>query len=382
MASLSKLMHAHSRTARFAVRSVTRPWRKRRHEEIPTQRPLLPLFAGVYLDEVALSSMPVPEIDYSPSELSRAREELDDALAILDANDILDDPSSFHLEPPPIDDLVRSPGKLGPWKYEVLRFSSGYQPLAELPGLHRWHAMESNGHACAYLLEHKDGPRPWLINLHPFSAGGPADLLLMRSVRLHRELGYNVLHPVFPLHGVRRPEPVDPACTILNYDILNTIHFFSQAIWDVRRLLQWVRARGATSISAHGISLGAYIGAVLASVEELDCAIIGLGAASLPDAEVFRLSKSERAAFDDFGLSGKSSEALHSVVAPGAHECRVPWEGRFIYGAVGDRFAPGGTYELWKIWDEPTVHWHKGGHITGFLSPSVWRFVFDALDGQ
>jgi hypothetical protein len=166
---------------------------------------------------------------------------------------------------------------------------------------------------------------------------------------------------------------------VLSYDHINTIHFFSQAIWDVRRLLRWIRSRDAISISLHGISLGAYIGAVLASIEELDRAVIGIGAANLPAAEVFRLDKSDYATLEDYGLIGGPSEALQRVIAPGAHKCRVPWEERFIYGGVGDRFAPGGTYELWQLWDQPSVHWHPGGHITGVMAPKVWRYVFDAL---
>jgi hypothetical protein len=382
MGTLSKrVLGATSRTARFALRSATRPWREQRHPEIPTKRPLLPLFAAVFLDELALSAFPRPEIDYSHRELSRAREEMDDALSILEANDCLDDPASFHLTPPPIDDLVREPGKLGPWKFEVLRFNSGYQTLPDMPGLHRWQAMEANCHAQAYVLEHRDGPRPWVLNLHPANAGSSADLLLMRAWRLHRELGYNVLHPVAPLHGERRPQPVDAMCMVFSYDHLNTIHFFSQAVWDVRRLLGWVRSRGATSIAVHGISLGAYFASLLASIEELDRAVIGIGAANLPAAEVIGLSESERSTVEDYGLIGAPSEALQSVVAPSAHTCRVPWENRHIYGGVGDRFAPGGTYELWELWDRPDIHWHRGGHITGVMAPPVWRYVFDSLRG-
>ena len=74
MGTISKVvLGSYSRTARFALRSATRPWREQRHPEIPTKRPMLPLFAAVFLDELALSAFPRPKIDYSHGELARAR---------------------------------------------------------------------------------------------------------------------------------------------------------------------------------------------------------------------------------------------------------------------------------------------------------------------
>jgi hypothetical protein len=271
---------------------------------------------------------------------------------------------------------------MGPIGFEVLKFESGYQTLPDFPGTHRWQSLTANQHVSAYLLQHSDGPRPWLVNLHPFGSGRPFDLVLMRSLRLHRKFGYNVLHPVFPLHGARRLNPVSLATTILSYDLINTIHFISQGIWDTRRLLGWVRSQDATSISVHGISLGAYVGAVLAGLEEFDRAILGVGAVDLPAAKDFVLSQSEHETIESYGLIGESADALFRVISPACLGCRVPLERRFVYGGVGDRFAPGGTYELWKIWEQPSVHWHAGGHITGIMAPSVWRYVFDALGGE
>lgn len=378
MGRINRLMRVPHRAAHFAFLSATRSWRAPHHPEIPTQ-PIAKVFASVYLDELALAMAPRPEIGKSHEELSRSSEELNDALAIMEANDCLEDPASFHLAPPPIEDLVREPRSIGRVNFEVLKFESGFQTLPGLPGTHRWQAMAANQQAYAYLLQHRDGPRPWVVNLHPFGSGSPFDLILMRSLRMHRELGYNVLHPVFPLHGNRRPSPVDPKCMILSFDLVNTIHFISQGMWDLRRLLVWVRSQNPTSLTLHGISLGAYAGAVLAGLEEFDRAILGVGAVDLNAAKDFALSKDEHKTINAYDLVGDRAKALFSVISPASLGCRVPPEGRFIYGAVGDRFAPGGAYELWKLWDQPSVHWHAGGHLTAILAPTVWRYVFDAL---
>lgn len=381
MGRLSELFLLPRRTLGFAVRSSTRPWREKRHPEIPTQRPLPTLLPSMWLDEVLLSLGMILQTQrpFSHEELSRARQELDEALSILEANDCLEEPASFHVSPPPIGDLVAKDEGFGPVRFETLEFESGYQTLAPLPGTKRWHAMEANGRGHAYLLRHRDGPRPWVVNLHPFGGGMPVDFLFMRALRLHRRLGFNVLHPVFPLHGRRRPDPVDPQCAILTFDFLNTIHFFSQAIWDVRRLLGWVRSQGATSVSLHGMSLGAYMATLVAGLEEVDRVVVGLGAADLPAAMLFRLGARQRHTLEEYGLFGPPVEALHRVISPVSLGCVVPRERRFIYGGVVDRFAPGGTYQIWKQWEEPDVHWYAGGHMAGFGFPSVWRYVYDAL---
>lgn len=381
MDRLRRLMHVPYDAARFAVLSSTRSWREQHHPEIPTQ-PVYKVFANVLLDELLLAMMPRPDFALSHEDLSRWSAELNEALAVLEANDCLEEPALFHRTPPPIDELIRKPGSLGRIRYDVLEFESGYQTLPDFPGTQRWQSLTANQHVSAYLLQHGDGPRPWLLNLHPFGSGRPFDLVFMRSLRLHREYGYNVLHPVFPLHGSRHLNPVNLATTILSYDLINTIHFISQGIWDTRRLLGWVRSQNPTSISLHGISLGAYAGAVLTGLEELDRAVLGVGAVDLPAAKDFVLSESEHETIAAYGLIGESAAALFRVVSPAALGCRVPPEGRFVYGGVGDRFAPGGTYELWKVWEKPSVHWHAGGHVSGIMAPSVWRYVFDALGGE
>lgn len=126
MIGLTELLLMPTRALGFAVRSSTRAWRETRRPEIPTQRPLPTLLPSVLLDELALvlGRLVVPERPFSHDELSRARQELDAALSILEANDCLEDPASFHPSPPPIDDLVAQPGSFGPVRFEILAFEN------------------------------------------------------------------------------------------------------------------------------------------------------------------------------------------------------------------------------------------------------------------
>jgi esterase/lipase len=38
-------------------------------------------------------------------------------------------------------------------------------------------------------------------------------------------------------------------------------------MWDIRRILHWIRAQGAPSVGVHGVSLGGYQTALLAALE-------------------------------------------------------------------------------------------------------------------
>jgi len=380
MGRLARLLQVPRSAARAAALWSTASWREQFFPEIPAQ-PRLRLFANVCLDELLLAMMPRPDFDLSQDELSHWSGELNAALTVLEANDCLNQPALFHQSPPAIDDLTCKPGTIGPENFEILSFESGYRTLPGFPGVDRWRSLTAGRPATAYLLRHPDPgrPRPWLMNLHPFGAGTPSDLVFMRSLTLHRELGYNVLHPVFPLHGARRIKTVDIANTALSYDLINTIHFITQGIWNQRRWLGWIRDQDATTITVHGISLGAYVGAILAGLENLDRAILGVGAVNLPGAKDLVLSQSQQESIGAYGLIGKPADTLFRVVSPVALGCRVPPEGRFIYGGVADRFAPGGTYELWKAWERPNVHWHAGGHISGIMARSVRRYIFGVL---
>ena len=102
--------------------------------------------------------------------------------------------------------------------------------------------------------------RPWLICLHGLGTGGPyADFAGFRAEMLHHELGLNLLMPVLPLHGPRKP-PSLPVASLLSFD-------------STRRVSRRVpgrlgyasphsvgsRAQGATKVGLYGLSMGSYV---------------------------------------------------------------------------------------------------------------------------
>ena len=263
--------------------------------------------------------------------------------------------------------------------YERLSFESGYEPYAGEPGGTRWLSYAANGRARAWMLRH-DEPRPWLICVHGASMGRPAlDLNLFRTRWLHEDLGLNVLLPVLPLHGPRR-RGVWKGAMFPGEDFQDNIHGSAQAVWDIRRLMSWIRAEDPDArIGITGISLGGYVSSLVASLEDgLVCAILGVPAVDL-------VALIERhaglAPADDLHRLLALGKQSGRVVSPLALTPRVPLEGRFIYAGLADRLVHprDQVLRLWEHWGRPEIAWYEGSH-TGFSrSKTIGRFMREAL---
>jgi hypothetical protein len=194
--------------------------------------------------------------------------------------------------------------------------------------------------------------------------------------RFHLGLGLNVVIPVLPLHGPRRVG-WQSGSGFLGIDLVDTLHAEAQSVWDMRRLLSWVRAQDAPAVGAFGLSLGGYTTALFASVADgLDCVIPGIPLADITrmldrhgSAHQMRYAKSR-----GFDLE-RASEMLR-VVAPLVLRPKVPLEGRMIFGATADRLvAPDHVRDLWRHWDEPEIVWYDGAHVTFGSERRVWSSV-------
>jgi hypothetical protein len=211
--------------------------------------------------------------------------------------------------------------------------------------------------------------------------GNPVvDFAGFRAGWLYKQLGLNVAIPVMPLHGPRRVGSRG-GDGFFSGDFVDTLHAQTQAVWDIRRLVGWLRAHGAPAVGTYGISLGGYTAALHASLEEdLDCVIVGV-----PASDFSRLLQSHvpnfviRAA-ERFGLSFEPLERLLSVVSPFAFEPKVPHERRFLYAGLVDQLTtPDHASDLWHHWGEPRVAWYQGGHVSFLWQREVRELVSEAL---
>jgi acetyl esterase/lipase len=168
----------------------------------------------------------------------------------------------------------------------------------------------------------------------------------------------------------------------MSIDLVDSMHGLAQAAWDVRRLIAWLRAEEqARQVGLMGQSLGGHVAALVAGLEDgLSCVVAGIPVVDLPD--LFRRHSPPAIArlAQRHGVLGPLSDAVHRVVSPLAMACRVPAEGRFVFGGLGDRMATfGHAHRLWLHWERPKLATYEGGHVGFYWSGAVRRFVTDAL---
>jgi hypothetical protein len=375
---LSQVLGPFTRTGGFYARSWA-TYLDREPGELPVARPTIALAAQAFLDEIVLTGFRLLRSAPDATRLEWITREVIAALEFYGQRGWLDKPERFFAAPPALTDVtVRTVNNMGR-TYERMFFDSGYEPHAGEPGRERWLSYTGNNREYGLMLRHR-GPRPWLVCVHGAEMGRAAlDPILFRAWHLHSDLGLNVVLPVLPMHGPRaRDLPKDVAFP--SEDVLNQVHGAAQAVWDIRRLLSWIRSQQPDSmIGLNGISLGGYLTSLVASLDEgLSCAILGVPAVDLVEL-VDR--HAHLSGHDALGQTMRLAKPIGRMISPFALNPRVPMQGRFIYAGIADRLVHprDQVTRLWQHWGRPQIHWYSGGHTGFFRSRPVQRFIDDAL---
>lgn len=345
----------------------------------PALGPLLHLQVAV--DEALLATMmpalPLPK----GGEFARIAMEAEASREFLRARGWLESPADYHLDPPKLDDPRIHRSETRGVSYEHVTFESGYEPHEGEPGRERWLGYAPNRSVHAWLLRHPEEGRPWLVAVHGYQMGWPLiDLLAFDPSILRDRLGMNLLLPVLPLHGPRKIGRRS-GDGYLRGDIVDSQHAVAQAMWDIRRLLSWVRASTDAPIGTLGYSLGGYTAALLAAIDaDLACVIAGIPATDFTRLFYRHGPPIERRGAEAAGANEDSMREALRVVSPLDLVPRVPRERRYVFGAVADRLVPPDQVrDLWLHWDRPRIEWYQGAHVTFRAHPKVQRFVDEAL---
>lgn len=338
------------------------------------------LLTGSATDELAMGFARLFGMANAGEQLPRIEAEMLDAIALYRSKGWLADPVAFHTTPAPAEPMTKTKEAMGS-HWEILEWESSYLPHPDDPGAERWASYARNFHAVARVLRHSE-PRPWLVLLHgAFMGYLTTDARMFDAARLHEELGVNVVLPVLPLHGPRRPEGGLLPRSLPTIDALDNVHGLAQSAADVRALLGWIRAQDEQPIGLYGVSLGSYVAGLVGALEQpLACLIAGIPAVDFPT--VFRSQTPTRIRRTEWyqRLMAEMSE-LHAVVSPAMAVPRTPVERRFIYAGRGDRILRPlqQAAELWKLWEEPEMYWFDGGHVAHVRSPDIRHFTDQAL---
>lgn len=355
--------------------------REQRYRDVPAVEPSAGLIAEAIIDgsfSLLVSLLVgVPEsqqVRHGHQELLAMRE-------FIQANGWFDDPAGYHRTPPPLRSpqlsSKRTTGLHRGIEYQEMVFESEYEPHPLEPGRERWLSHDDNGTAVAYVMEHKGKDRPWLVCTHGFSMGQASTNITGMGIQwIHEELGLNVLMPVLPLHGPRSSTRFSGG-GLLQPEFANVLHLFAQAVWDIRRMVGWIRSRSDAPVGLYGISLGGYtVSLASAFLEDLDCVIAGI-----PAVDFTSLARdNEPWAYQAYGGDLQTDWGLvHEVmypVSPLTFEPRLPGDRRFIYAGVADRVArPDQARALWRHWGRPEIEWLSAGHVMASMKDDLKPFI-------
>lgn len=294
-----------------------------------------------------------------------------------------EDPSRLHPAPQAPEDTQVERARLWGIDYEILRFESGFQPPAPLPGDDRWLRGEANRHCHVRLLRHPGPPRPWLLCIHGYRMG-PAwmDLSLFAPQWLHQRMGLNMIQPVLPLHGPRSVG-AKSGDQFLDGDLTDLLHAEMQTLWDLRRTLAWLRRHEPEArVGVLGFSLGGYNTALLSGYEQdLDFVIAGIPVVDLASALWRALPPAHLRYFAARGLDETRYRRLLAPVSPLSRPPLQPVERRHIFAATGDRIVhPEHPLALAEHWQVP-VTWYQGSHLSARRERTMREAVRKAVDG-
>ncbi len=273
-----------------------------------------------------------------------------------------------HPVPPSLEKVDLVPcnvSGLGP--AETLTFESEFEP--EDPEIRSdYLAGVENRRAHVVLSRDPAAARPALICVHGYGMGRPPIDARAFDVAHRREtLGIDVALFTLPLHG-SRARGRSSGAGFLDGHPLATRAAIGQAVWDLRRLAGWLRAQGAPAVGVHGLSLGGYVAALLASLDRrLAVAVLSMPAVSLSDLLLRDRTADERQALDAAGLGRPLLEDAFAPHAVLQYPPRVASEGRLLVASALDRVCPPEhTLALWEHWQRPAIHWQPGGHLLSY----------------
>jgi hypothetical protein len=380
------VLQAGPSVAYFLARTRSRMARASYDDTVVPARPTPALAFQAYLDALLLAMFRHPDLLPKDDEYATAGAHVAAFRELCVHRGWLDAPSGYHLDPPPPDDLEARYAFRPGLSYEHVTFTSGWEPDADETGRARWlgHTANRTAHAWLARAPGRDSGS-WLVCAHGFGMGTSpvVDVRAFRGQQLHRR-GINVVVPVLPLHGLRASGHVRGEA-LMTIDMVDSVHGIAQAVWDLRRLIRWLRLeRGARQVGVIGYSLGGLVASLVAALEDdLACVIAGIPVVDLPS--LFRrhmpAGVARRAIAQ--GALGPAADDVHRVVSPLAMECRVPFGRRFVFAGLADRMSTfGQARRLWLHWDRPALATYPGGHLGFFWSAEVKRFVDDALAGS
>jgi pimeloyl-ACP methyl ester carboxylesterase len=291
-------------------------------------------------------------------------------------------PSPFFPAPGLPDIQLRAGGD-GPLGTQVfdLSFRSEYTPY--LPAARDPYLAVTQNFTAHARWWTSDGGRPTIVMLHGWRGGNHWVTQRAFIVSYWLRHGYDVAAFVLPFHGERAPGP--SGALFPSPNPMRTNEGFGHAIYDLRALALFLRARGASAVGAMGMSLGGYTTALWASVAGPgEVGGIDFAVAMIPAVSMAHLmwKHGEAPARRDAARAGITADLLAEVFAvhaPTTRPPRVPAEARFVIAGKGDRITPPDQARALAAHWQSEILWFDGGHLAQLGRGEALRTVRRAL---
>ncbi len=225
-------------------------------------------------------------------------------------------------------------------------------------------------------------PRATVIALHGFAMGRPrVDALVLMAAQWFA-LGLDVALVTLPHHGSRSQGARFSGEHFAVPDVGRLAEAVRQAVFEVRLLQQWLRRETEAPVGILGVSLGGYIGALMAGLyDDLDFVVPMVPPVCIGDLawRFFMRSRHHRQGLPP-AFSRDELRTAFRVHSPLAHSPRTPRERLAIVAGRGDRIVPREhPHALWEHWGHPPIHWFAGGHLSPFGRGRIIDFVAERL---
>ncbi len=356
-------------------------WMRSRRENIASTPHLSPAFvAQVALDEIVLAAMKTPGRFPHRKDYELAREEMLAAYELFRAQGWDGDPSTYHVAPPPPENVEISGGLWMGANWKHVRFESGFDPFVTDSARARWLDYTPNATMHAW-VRRTDPAAPWIVCVHPYGTGRSLiGSYMFNANDLGDALGANVAMVVLPLHGARGPGAWS-LTAFMTYNPVDFLLGLTQSVWDVRRFLAWLRQSNTGPIALYGVSLGAHVSATVAGLDaDLAGVVAGVPTCDLMEVFLRHVPARLKPRAIEHQLISDETTALLRVTSPLTYPALIPRERLFIYAGTGDRMSPPSqALALWRHWDEPEIRWFDANHMAFIWNSKIKEFVEESL---
>ena len=196
---------------------------------------------------------------------------------------------------------------------------------------------------------------------------------------------WDVVLVQLPYHGRRAPRGAYELSSSLfpSANVIRTNEAIAQMISDLRELRHYLEQRGALSIGCMGMSLGAYMASLWASLDPLSFCVPIVPMASMADLawDVFKKDP----AFEEIrraGLQREMFEQAFYIHSPLNYRPKLSKDRMLIIAGTADKIVPPHQPKmLWEHWQRPSMVWLRGGHIVQVKGSIAMNAIMRFFDG-